>query len=126
MQVEIEPDASLWVERSGSGPVVALAHGFTLDHRMWQPQLEAFSKSHTVIRYDMRGFGRSSMPLPGAEYSQARNLAMLLDRLGIARTALIGLSYGGWVALEFALLFPERVSALVTVDSGLQFYRYTK
>ena len=72
------------------------------------------------MRYDLRGFGVSSPPEPGQSYTHADDLRALLDHLGIERAAVVGLSLGGWVAHEFALTYPDSVSALVLVDSALR------
>ncbi len=105
-----------YYEVAGSGPAVVLVHGFTLDTRMWDSQFEQFARKYTVIRYDVRGFGKSS--LPDKPYSNAEDLNGLFDHLRIDRAAVIGLSMGGGIAIEFAVLHQERVSALIPVDSG--------
>jgi 3-oxoadipate enol-lactonase len=102
---------------TGAGPPVALLHAALGDRRLWDAQVEPFSKSYTVVRYDARGYGDS--PLPGGPFSYVDDLRALFDHLQIERAAVIGNSLGGKAALEFALLEPERVSALVLVDSGL-------
>lgn len=84
---------------------------------MWDAQLPALAERYRVIRYDLRGFGDS--PTPSATFSHRRDLANLLDALGVERAALIGASYGGRVAIDFALEQPERVAALVTVGAAL-------
>ena len=108
----------------GDGPPLILIHGFTLDQRMWDDQLPAFAARHRVVRYDLRGFGASALPEPGQPYTHADDLRALLDHLGIDRAAVIGLSLGGWVAHEFALTYPDSVSALVLVDSALRGYEF--
>lgn len=108
--------ASLYYEMAGSGPAIVLIHGFTLDSRMWDAQFEVFARGHTVVRYDVRGFGRSSVPR--GLYSNAGDLDALLSHLNIGRAAVCGLSMGGIVACEFTLLDPDRVAALIAVDTG--------
>lgn len=116
--------ARLYYERTGDGEPLVFIHGFTLDTRMWEPQFDAFAATHAVVRYDLRGFGRSA--LPGSEpYTHQDDLRMLLDGLGIRRATLVGLSKGGGVALNFALTWPERVQALVLVDSVLGGYPWS-
>jgi pimeloyl-ACP methyl ester carboxylesterase len=116
--------ARLAYECSGEGPAVAFIHGFTLDRRMWDDQAEPFSKRFRVIRHDLRGFGASSTPTRGGSYTHVGDLAELLDQLEVERVALVALSMGGWVAIEFAQTFPERVSALVLVDSTIRGFDY--
>lgn len=108
----------LYCEVAGSGPVVVLLHGFTLDTRMWDDQFLALAQQFQVIRYDLRGFGRSDAPTTES-YSHIEDLKALLDRLEIKRAVLVGLSKGGAVALDFALTYPGRVRALVLIDTVL-------
>jgi 3-oxoadipate enol-lactonase len=84
---------------------------------MWDPQWKTFPRSHRVLRYDMRGFGRS--PIGPGRYSNARDLLGLLELYGLDGLSLVGVSMGGRVALEVALARPELVTALVLVGSGL-------
>ncbi|MFN8445191.1 MAG: alpha/beta hydrolase [Caldilineaceae bacterium] len=113
----------LYHERYGTGPVLVFLHGFSLDRRMWQPQLDAFAAHHSVLLYDLRGFGRS--PLPDGEYSHVDDLLTLMDHLQIESAALIGLSRGGGVAINFTLAHPGRVNHLVAVDSVLDGHRWS-
>ena len=105
----------LFYESVGDGPALALLHGFSLDTRMWDEQVAALAPRRRVLRYDMRGFGRSAPP--SAPYSHAEDLRALLDHLGVESAAVAGLSMGGNVALEFALSYPARTSALILIDS---------
>jgi 3-oxoadipate enol-lactonase len=107
----------LYAEVAGEGPAVALVHEGICDSRMWDPQWESFARAHRVLRLDLRGFGRS--PLEAGRFSNARDLIETLERHGFERTALVGVSLGGRVALEVAVARPELVSALVLVAPGL-------
>lgn len=107
-------------EDVGTGPAVVLIHGFSLDMRMWDPQLADLTAAFRVIRYDCRGFGASGPLDPAVPYSHAADLVALLDHLSIDQAALVGLSFGGQVALKAALLAPSRVRALVLLDSLLE------
>ena len=90
----------LYYEAAGAGHPVVLLHGFTFDTTMWDDQFLPLAQHFRVIRYDMRGFGRSD--LPGAEsYSHVDDLKALLDHLGISQAHLVGLSKGGAIALDF-------------------------
>jgi pimeloyl-ACP methyl ester carboxylesterase len=104
---------------TGEGPVVVFLHGFSLDSRMWEPQLPAFARRFRVLTYDLRGFGHSELPRPGEAYRPTEDLRALLAHLGIARAHLVGLSAGGVVALGLAIEHPELVDRLVLVDSSL-------
>ncbi|MCW5854381.1 MAG: alpha/beta fold hydrolase, partial [Anaerolineae bacterium] len=77
----------------------------------------AFTAQHRVIRYDARGFGRSSVP--GGSYTPVEDQAALLDHLGVDRAHILGLSRGGGIAIDFALAYPERSLSLIAVDAIL-------
>jgi pimeloyl-ACP methyl ester carboxylesterase len=102
-------------------PAVVLLHGFTADLRMWAPHIEAFSQDYRVVALDLRGHGRSSAPADVTSYTMeayAKDVGALLDELGVDICGLIGCSFGGMVALQFAVTCPERVAALVVSDSS--------
>jgi pimeloyl-ACP methyl ester carboxylesterase len=110
----------LFYEIRGAGPAVVLIHGGQLDCRMWDDQLDAFSRRYRVIRYDVRGYGGS--PRPAVSYSDAEDLAALLDYLEIDKAHLVGLSLGGRIAVDFALGHPKRVGSLTLAGPGLSGY----
>jgi 3-oxoadipate enol-lactonase len=114
---------SLYYEITGSGSPIVFLHGFALDHRLWDDQVAAFSAGHRVVRYDLRGFGQS--PPGSVPYTHAGDLHALLDHLALDRAALVGLSMGGGAAINYAVLHPERVSALVVVDPSLGGYKWS-
>lgn len=105
----------LYYEAAGSGDPLVLLHGFSLDTRVWEPQWEAFARQYRVIRYDLRGFGRSA--LPDGPYRHHQDLVALLDWLGIPSAALLGHSTGGSIALDVAVTHPDAVHALVLFGS---------
>jgi 3-oxoadipate enol-lactonase len=96
---------------------VFLLHAGVGDRRLWDGQLEAFAERYRVVRPDLRGFGDS--PLPGGPFSHVEDVRALLDHLGLDRAGVVGNSFGGKVALDLALAYPERVGALVLVASAL-------
>lgn len=110
----------LYYEASGRGAALVFVHGFTLDSRMWNDQCEVFAQDYQVLRYDMRGFGQSD--LPTASFAHADDLKALLDHLGIAEAAILGLSMGGEMAINFALAYPESTRALIVADTALGGY----
>jgi pimeloyl-ACP methyl ester carboxylesterase len=114
-------NGSIYVESSGTGTAIVLIHAGYLDSRMWDKQFELFSRSYRVIRYDVRGFGNSSEQT--GKYSDAADLRMVLDKLGVERAILIGVSNGGRIALDFAVENPPAVIALVLMDSGVSGYK---
>jgi len=103
----------------GSGPVVLLLHGLGCDHTTWEPVLEALSRRYTVIAPDLLGHGQSDKPR--ADYSlggYANGMRDLLTVLGVDKATVIGHSFGGGVAMQFAYQFPERTERLMLVASG--------
>src|SRR3954462_7446248 len=105
----------------GTGPPLRLTHGYSSTSAMWQGQIEALSKHHPLILWDMRGHGQSDYPDDPAAYSEALtvgDMEALLDKAG-ARTAIIGgLSLGGYMSLAFYRSHPDRVRALLIIDTG--------
>ena len=110
----------LFYEAKGTGPPVILIHGGQLDCRMWDDQFAALSQHFRVIRYDVRGYGGSFQP--DMLYSDAQDLAGLLDYLEVNKVHIVGLSLGGRIALDFAVAHPARVSSLTLAGPGLSGY----
>ena len=106
---------SLYYEMMGKGQSIVLIHGGLLDCRMWDGQFKAFSPQYNVIRYDIRGYGRSA--LPKGKYSHVKDLHSLLKFLGAEQAHIIGLSLGGTIAIDFALDYPEKVLSLILVSA---------
>jgi 3-oxoadipate enol-lactonase len=131
----IQPDCSdsLRLERAdggwlqyataGEGNPVVFIHGFGLDSGMWDPQWQAFAQHHRVIRYDLRGYGGSS--LPAGPYSHVDDLLALIDSLSAYPAHLVGLSLGGRVALRVAAANPEAVRSLTLADPALDGHTWT-
>ncbi len=113
------PGARLVYEVTGDGPAVVLIHGFGLDMRMWDPQVEPLAARFRLVRYDCRGFGASGPFDPAVPYTHADDLVALLDHLGIGDAVLAGLSFGGRVALQTVLADPARVRGLALLDAVL-------
>ncbi len=106
-------DGQLYFERTGRGPAVVLIHSAFLDHRLWDAQMQSLATDHTVVRYDVRGHGRSTGPLPAA--SSVDDLTALLNHLEIRSAYLVGNSFGADIAAGFAAGFPDRTRGLVLV-----------
>jgi len=102
---------------AGHGPALVLINAGVADARMWEALLPTLTRSHRVVRYDMRGFGRTRAA--AGTFSSARDLGGLLEALDIAQAHVVGASYGGQVALEFAATAPSRVASLVLLAAGL-------
>jgi pimeloyl-ACP methyl ester carboxylesterase len=108
---------SLPIAMCGDGtPLIAL-HGWTLDHRMWRPQLAALSGEHFLVMPDRRGCGRATAPPDLAR--EAEDVIAIADFLGFDRFALIGLSRGAMVALDAARRFGSRITALIVSGAPL-------
>src|SRR5581483_9982163 len=105
----------LYYEVLGEGHPLVLIHGGYMDRRMWDDQFHAFARHYRVIRYDVRGFGKSK--LPSVAYADRQDLYTLLNYLGVEKTYLLGLSLGGVIALDFTLEHPAMVDALILVGS---------
>lgn len=109
-----------YVRVGGQGPTVLLLHGFGDTGDMWGPLAEALVKDHTVIIPDLRGMGLSSHPEGGYEKTaQARDLAAILDQLGIQEVALVTHDFGNMVGYAFAALYRQRVTRWLDLDTGL-------
>jgi pimeloyl-ACP methyl ester carboxylesterase len=119
------PGGQLAYTITGAGEPVVLIHGFSLDQRMWQPQIAALAADYQVVAYDLRGFGRSSRPA-GAPYRHEADLAALLNHLEMPSAHLIGLSLGGAVALDFALTYPGRARSLLLADAVLRGFNWSE
>ena len=105
--------------KTGSGPVLLLLHGLGTDHTTWAPVIERLAEHHTVIAPDLLGHGRSDKPR--ADYSvggYANGMRDLLTVLGIDKVTVVGHSFGGGVAMQFAYQFPERTHRVILVSSG--------
>ena len=113
-------DTSLAVHARGSGMPLLLLHGFPLDHSMWSGQ-EPLAESLRLIVPDQRGFGRSGGAGPESIAQLADDCVALLDALHVTEPAVIcGLSMGGDVAQHIAARHPDRVRALILVDTKLE------
>lgn len=103
---------------TGQGDPIVLIHGFVLDSRIWNKQVEQLSKTNKVITFDMRGFGKSS--LPNGKYSHTEDLHELLKELKVENAKIVGHSFGGEVATEYALKYPNEVNSLVLISPSLR------
>ncbi len=113
----------LYYEEIGQGVPVVLIHGLCLSSRMWDEQVDVLARRFRVIRYDVRGFGRSAVPTSRA-FRHADDLRALLDHLDAPLAHVVGLSMGGRIALHHALVYPQATRALVLVDSALDAFEW--
>lgn len=115
--------AGLNYEIQGEGEVVVLIHSGFTDLRLWDEQFDFFSKYFKVIRYDIRGFGKSDTPK--GSFSSFQDLRGLLSYLEIEKVNLIGVSMGGSIAIDFTLEYPELVDSIILSGSSLNGYEIT-
>jgi 3-oxoadipate enol-lactonase len=106
-----------YADSGGDGPVVLLSHGFLMDQAMFDPQVPALAPEFRVITWDQRGFGGTRAPGAFTFWDSARDALGLLDHLGLQRAVFGGMSQGGFLSLRAALLAPERVAALILIDT---------
>jgi pimeloyl-ACP methyl ester carboxylesterase len=99
---------------AGEGLPLVLVHAGICDRRMWDDVWPTLAKRHRVVRFDLRGFGGSSVPLE--PYAAHDDVIALLDQLELERAVLSGVSFGGSIELDVALAHPDRVRALVLVS----------
>jgi 3-oxoadipate enol-lactonase len=105
-------------DSGGEGPPIVLSHGFLMDREMFAPQVAALSPEFRVITWDERGFGETEFDgEPFTYWDSAADCLGLLDHLEIDRAVLGGMSQGGFLSLRAALTAPERVRALVLIDT---------
>jgi len=103
---------------AGVGPGLLLLHSTVCDRRMWDPQWAALQGAgFRLVRCDFRGFGET--PVPSGPYNEAEDVVGVLDAVGLDTVAVVGASHGGRVALELAARWPDRVSKLALVCSGM-------
>ena len=105
-------------DSGGDGPPVILGHGFLMDHEMFAPQVEALTPEYRVITWDERGFGLTEFDgKPFTYWDSADDCLGLLSHLGVDEAVVGGMSQGGFLSLRAALTQPERVKALVLLDT---------
>ncbi|WPV00681.1 alpha/beta fold hydrolase [Mucilaginibacter sp. cycad4] len=109
--------AKLYYEETGKGEPLILIHGHSFDRTEWDSQFFALAKKYRVIRYDLRGYGWSSMPAENQKALHADDLRALMDQLHIAKAHIVGLSLGGFIVTDFLALYPGRLLS-ATAASG--------
>jgi pimeloyl-ACP methyl ester carboxylesterase len=114
----------IYFEQNGSGEhTIVLIHGFSLSSKMWDNQFKRFSSRYRVVRYDMTGYGSSSVS--DSLVSSSDELAALLKKLQIGNAVIIGMSLGGAVATRFAVDYPNMVEAVIAVDASLEGFQFS-
>ena len=109
--------AQIYYETAGSGLPLVMIHAGVADSRQWTNEFAFFAQNYQVVRYDMRGYGKSD-PVEG-EFSHMSDLVAVFEALEIHEPViLMGCSMGGGLALDFALTYADKVAALIMVGSG--------
>ena len=116
--------AEIFWESAGEGSDVVLIHAGVADGRMWDELFPVLAKKFRCIRYDLRGFGRSTFP--GGPYSHVADLDGLFHVADIDSAAVVGASVGGGVAIDFSLVYPGRVTRLVLAASALGGHEWSR
>ena len=121
------PGGELYYEVTGHGAnALVLLHPGLWDRRTWDREFGLLAEAdYTVVRYDARGYGKSSRLVPGEAYSNVRDLVAVMDAAGVERAGIVGCSMGGRIAIDFTLEHPDRVWALVAVAPGLSGFQST-
>lgn len=110
-------EARIYYETAGKGMSFVMIHAGVADSRQWNNEFVSFAKGYQVVRYDLRGYGKSE-PVDG-EFSHLRDLVSVLDALKLdGPLILMGCSMGGGLAIDFALTYPSRIKALIMVGSA--------
>ena len=112
------PHGKLFYADDGEGTPILMLHAGIADHTMWEPQVVAFKDRYRCIRFDNRGWGQT-VTEAGQPFTRVDDVKALLDHLGIERAVIMGCSFSGSIAVNVALLAPERTLALVPVAAGV-------
>ncbi len=114
----------IYFEVTGSGANLVCVHGGLVDCRMWEEQFVYFAQYFRVVRYDLRGFGRSDSPQ--APFYPHVDLKVLLDFLGLDGVCIMGQSMGGGISIDFALEFPNMVDGLILAGPSVHGFSYSE
>lgn len=113
----------LFYEIAGKGENIVLLHDGMVNREIWDEQFPLLAKYYRVVRYDRRGYGKSSDPQ--APYSDIDDLNELFVSLNIDRAILFGMSSGGGCVIDFTLKFPGKVKSIILVGAVVGGYGYT-
>ena len=113
----------LFYESAGKGTNIVLLHDGMVNNKIWDEQFPLLAKTYRVVRYDRRGYGKSSDP--EIKYSHIADLNQLFIQLKIDKAIIFGMSSGGRLAIDFTLTYPEKVNGLVLVGAVVSGFGYT-
>ncbi|MCD7901824.1 MAG: alpha/beta hydrolase [Bacteroides sp.] len=117
--IEVD-NGSLYYQELGNGEPLIFVHGHSLDHRMWDTQFEVFARQYRVIRYDVRGYGRSSSQSEDDQFTHVEDLVKLMDALQIEKAHIVGLSMGGFIGADMLGWFPEKMKSAVLASGNIR------
>ena len=121
MPIENVNGIKIYYEITGEGECLLLIHGLGSSTRDWEEQVPFFSQKFKVISIDLRGHGKTDKPKgPYSMEMFAKDIADLLNKLGINSTHILGISLGGGIAFQFAVDYPEMVNSLIIVNAGIE------
>ena len=113
--------ARLYCEETGGGYPIVFVHEFGSDYREWESQVRYFSRAYRCITYNARGYPPSDVPEDANQYGwefAVDDIAAVMKGLAVDRAHVVGLSMGGYAALQFGLRYPEKASAIVAASAG--------
>ena len=118
--VDISQNGKIYYEVYGEGEPLFLLHGHSLDRRMWQPQIDAFSALYKVYIIDFRGYGLSSKMSEDLHTTHVDDLVEVMDKLGVKKAHIIGLSMGGFIAGDMVGMYPNRMLSCVMSSGAMR------
>ncbi|TYQ09729.1 UNVERIFIED_ORG: pimeloyl-ACP methyl ester carboxylesterase [Gordonia westfalica J30] len=119
--IKMSDGARLHVAQAGEGPPVLFLHEFAGDHRSWAPQVDDLSADHRCITYAARGYLPSDVPVSPSSYSWQRAMEDaidVLDALHVDTAHIVGLSMGGYTAVQLGLHHPDRIRSVLAASVG--------
>ena len=118
--IPVSGGGSLYFEEMGNGEPLILLHGHSLDRRMWDAQFASFARHYRTVRFDFRGYGRSSKQSETFPFTHLGDLLTLMDSLRIEQAHIVGLSMGAFVAGDMLAMNPERMLSCVMASGGIR------
>jgi len=113
----------LFYEIAGKGENIVLLHDGMVNRQIWDDQFPLLAKNYRVVRYDRRGYGKSTDPLE--KYSHIDDLNQVFIQLKVDKATIFGMSSGGRLAIDFTLTYPEKVKGLVLVGAVVSGFGYS-
>ena len=114
-------DGELYYDEKGAGPALILIHAGIADSRMWKAQIEPLAEHFRTVWCDLRGYGNSLFP--EGQYSYTQDILDLINVLDLAPVWIIGASFGGQVAIDFCLSYPDKVSGLILISPAISGFK---